>query len=92
MNMMRHQYLKNVVTLEYDREKCTGCGMCQKVCPQGIYKIENRKAVVLDKNWCMECGACARNCVSSALRVRSGVGCAYAILRGRLRGTEPCCD
>jgi NAD-dependent dihydropyrimidine dehydrogenase PreA subunit len=92
MKMIRHQYLKNVVTLDYDREKCTGCGICQQVCPQGVYKIEDRKAVIQDKDWCMECGACVRNCAFAALGVRSGVGCAYGILIGKLRGTEPCCD
>ena len=30
-----------------------------QVCPQGVYKIEDRKAVIQDKDWCMECGACA---------------------------------
>ena len=26
-------YLKNVVTLQLDQEKCTGCGTCLEVCP-----------------------------------------------------------
>ncbi len=92
MSLFRHQYLKKVVTLEYAREKCTGCGLCSQVCPQGVLKLEDRKAVVLNKDWCMECGACVLNCASSALRVRSGVGCALGVLAGKLRGTEPCCD
>ena len=29
-------YLKNVVTLQLDEEKCVGCGACERVCPVGI--------------------------------------------------------
>ena len=31
--MARLIYLKNVVTLEFDAEKCSGCGTCLEVCP-----------------------------------------------------------
>ncbi len=32
-----------------DESKCVGCGICERVCPQGI-KIENGKAKVIDEN------------------------------------------
>ena len=82
---MKYRYLKNVVTLKYDREKCTGCGMCVEVCPHRVFEIENGKAYVTDRDLCMECGACAKNCPFSAISVRAGVGCAYAILMGELK-------
>lgn len=85
------RYLKNVTTLEYNRDKCVGCGYCVEVCPHEVFRIENSKAVLIDKDRCMECGACAKNCPSNAIDVRPGVGCAYAILIGKLRGTEPTC-
>jgi len=88
---MKLRYLKNVVTLEYDQDKCAGCGMCLHVCPHGVFQLNGRRAVVRDRDLCMECGACARNCPFEALRVRAGVGCAYGILAGRLNRGEPCC-
>jgi len=33
-------YLKNVVTLELDETKCTGCGMCLDVCPHDVFRMK----------------------------------------------------
>ncbi len=88
---MRHQYLKNVVTLDLDEKKCIGCGMCLEVCPHRVFKMESERAKIQNRDGCMECGACARNCPASAISVRAGVGCAAAIVMGKLSGREPCC-
>ncbi len=88
---MSMKYLKNVAQLEYERSKCTGCGMCVKVCPHNVFKIENRKAVILDRDRCMECGACMMNCGFEALHVKKGVGCAYAVILGKIKKSEPGC-
>ncbi len=88
---MKLHYLKNVVTLELNAEKCIGCGKCLEVCPHNVFKIELRKAVIQNRDNCMECGACSRNCPAEAITVKAGVGCAYAIVMGRLRGTAPTC-
>jgi len=79
--MSGFRYIEEVVTLAYDREKCVGCGACGEVCPHGVFKAERgSKAELLDRGGCMECGACAANCPSQAITVKSGVGCAQAIL------------
>ncbi|MDF2884729.1 MAG: ferredoxin [Clostridiaceae bacterium] len=88
---MRNAYLKNVVTLKLYEEKCTGCGMCINVCPQGVFEIVQGKSHIIAKDSCMECGACAKNCAFSAIEVKSGTGCAYAIIAGKLKGSEPNC-
>lgn len=88
---MKQQYLQNVVTLELSPEKCIGCGMCREVCPHRVFAAEAGKARLLNRDACMECGACARNCPATAISVRAGVGCAFAIVQGKLRGTEPAC-
>jgi NAD-dependent dihydropyrimidine dehydrogenase PreA subunit len=85
-------YLKNVVTLQLDTETCAGCGLCVEVCPHGVFVVEEGKARIVRRDDCMECGACARNCPVLAIAVESGVGCASAIIRGALTGTEPTCD
>jgi NAD-dependent dihydropyrimidine dehydrogenase PreA subunit len=86
------RYLKNVVTLKLDAEKCAGCGLCAIVCPHGVFAVENRKARIVDRDACMECGACARNCEFEAISVRAGVGCATAVLNGLISGGECSCD
>ena len=88
---MRLRYLPNVVTLDLDVDKCTGCGICVEVCPHGVLVLNNSKAEIADRDACMECGACALNCAFAALSVRAGVGCATAVLNGMLRGGEPVC-
>ena len=86
------RYLDGVVTLELDSARCSGCGMCIRVCPHAVFRMENKRALVADRGACMECGACARNCEPEAIRVRAGVGCAAGVLTGLLRGTGPTCD
>lgn len=90
--MRKIRYLDNVVTLELDRDKCVGCGMCVTVCPHTVFAMNGPKAEMLDKDGCMECGACATNCPADAISVRSGVGCASGIIKGILTGKEAVCD
>ena len=86
------KYLKNVVTLEYDPEKCTGCRRCLEVCPRTVFEMRDKKARIIDKDRCIECGACANNCQYEALTVDAGVGCATAIIYSMLQGGEPDCS
>lgn len=88
---MKNQYLKNVSTLNLNRDKCTGCGKCIEVCPHKVFDLENGKSKIIEKDRCMECGACAKNCPLHTIEVKPGVGCAYAILMGWLTGNEPSC-
>ena len=88
---MSFTYLKDVSTLKLDPSRCGGCGMCAEVCPHSVFQIQNHKAYIVDPDLCMECGACAKNCAAKALTVRAGVGCANAVIRGKLSGTEPIC-
>ena len=88
---MKHNYLKNVTTLNLLLEKCIGCGKCTEVCPHGVISMENGKAVIVDRNSCMECGACARNCPVPAIAVNANAGCTAAIIFGWLTGKEPSC-
>ena len=85
------RYLADVVTLELDQDKCTGCGMCEQVCPHGVFRVEDPTARIVDRDACMECGACARNCPEEAISVRAGVGCATAVINAMVRGGEPMC-
>ena len=85
------RYLSNIVTLELDSGKCTGCGMCVDVCPHAVFALEGRQAVISRKDNCMECGACVQNCAFGALSVDKGVGCAAAVINSMKKGGEPAC-
>lgn len=40
---------------------CTGCGICEKVCPVEAVKVDNNLALI-NPDKCVECGICAANC------------------------------
>ena len=85
-------YLKDVVTLKLEQEKCVGCGVCLSVCPHAVLSLTNGKIDIANRDACMECGACTRNCPVEALNVRSGVGCAIAVINDMLgRKSSSCC-
>ena len=88
---MTMTYMKNGETLALDEAACIGCGACVDVCPHAVFRVESGKASVEKRGACMECGACARNCPVGAISVKAGVGCAGAIIIGKLRGTAPTC-
>ncbi len=83
---MFNSYLVN--TLEYNEGKCINCGMCSTVCPHGVFEPGDKKAVLANPAACMECGACQLNCPANAIKVESGVGCAYAMIASALRGQK----
>ena len=91
--MEKFTYLREVVTLALDQEKCVGCGMCLMVCPQEVLSMDNGSVGILNRDRCMECGACARNCPTEAITVKVGVGCAAALINAALgrNGSSCCC-
>ena len=84
-------YLKNVVTLELDRDKCVGCGMCRVVCPHAVLSMNDGHAQIEERDACMECGACEQNCPTEAITVQAGVGCAAAVINSALGREGSCC-
>ena len=91
--MEKFRYLPGVSTLKLDTQACVGCGMCDIVCPHGVFLLENSKAKICDLDGCMECGACAKNCPTSAIRVTPGVGCASYIIQTWIKGKDAAsCD
>lgn len=89
---MKNRYLKNVTTLKLNSDLCIGCGQCIDVCPHHVFELNNDISLIVDRDACMECGACAKNCAFNAIEVQTGVGCALAIIKGWLTGSEPSCD
>ncbi len=85
------RYIDGVATLQLDEAACVGCRMCEKVCPHGVFAVDQGKARILDRDVCMECGACARNCPSDALSVNPGVGCAANVIQSWIGGSKSFC-
>lgn len=75
-------------TLEYDEKLCINCGMCSTVCPHGVFSGGADKALLVNAIACMECGACQLNCPVNAIKVESGVGCAYAMMWSAITGKK----
>lgn len=61
--------------LQYDSEKCTGCGCCAKVCPSEAITMQNGKPV-LDKSVCTLCGKCVNFCPAG---IREIIGEEYPV-------------
>ena len=43
-------YLKDVVTLEFNPEKCSGCGTCLEVCPHAVLARSNGQVGIVDRD------------------------------------------
>lgn len=56
------------------REKCVNCGICESVCPHGVFAFKAGQMNVVDEPACIECGACKNNCPVGAIVVQTGVG------------------
>ena len=69
---------------EVDRDKCVGCGLCVKACPQGIIRLVPREQNIVvgcssrDSGpetrkacdaGCIACGICVKNCPMGAIRL-----------------------
>ena len=53
--------------LKIDTKKCTGCKICEKVCPFGAIVVIDKIAQVQDN--CTLCGACVSTCPVEALSI-----------------------
>lgn len=48
--------------MKVDLEKCTGCTICEEVCPIGVIAIREKKVAIGDG--CVECKSCLKVCPS----------------------------
>ena len=55
-----------------DYEKCIGCGLCSRVCPEGCVKMKNIKGQQkpeIDYDYCKGCGLCSEECPVKAIEM-----------------------
>jgi len=60
---------KALITYSIDPDKCTGCGLCAKRCPQEAISGERKEAHVIDQSNCIKCGVCLEACKFHAVKV-----------------------
>ena len=51
-----------------DEEKCTGCAICEDVCPEGAITVEEVAMVEGEK--CSDCGSCVDECPNEAISLK----------------------
>ncbi len=62
---------KKSTTPVVNLKKCTGCGLCEKVCPTLLLQVTEGKVTVRTEpllNYCVECGHCISVCPVGALK------------------------
>ena len=52
-----------------DPEKCTGCMVCLRACPQGAITGEKKEPHVINEELCTKCGICKEECKFDAIIV-----------------------
>jgi NADH-quinone oxidoreductase subunit F len=60
---------KALITYTIDPEKCTGCEVCKKRCPQEAISGEKKGPHEIDQDKCIKCGICEDSCKFDAVEV-----------------------
>ncbi len=54
----------------FDNEKCSKCGTCRTICPEGCISENAEEFFVPDYTYCKGCGLCAEECPKEAIGMK----------------------
>jgi pyruvate ferredoxin oxidoreductase delta subunit len=54
----------------FDHEKCSKCGMCKTLCPEGCISEDEEGFFNPDYTYCKGCGICAEECPGDAIAMK----------------------
>jgi NADH:ubiquinone oxidoreductase subunit F (NADH-binding)/(2Fe-2S) ferredoxin/Pyruvate/2-oxoacid:ferredoxin oxidoreductase delta subunit len=60
---------KQLITFSIDKDKCTGCRLCVKNCPQQAISGQVKQPHTIDQDKCIKCGVCTDVCKFEAVLV-----------------------
>jgi len=58
---------KSLLSFVIEADKCKGCTLCARVCPNGAIIGKVKEAHTIDLNKCIKCGACIEKCKFNAI-------------------------
>jgi NADH-quinone oxidoreductase subunit F len=58
---------RELISYSIDKEKCTGCGLCLKACPNDAISGEKKKVHLINGEVCFKCGICQEQCKIDAV-------------------------
>jgi NADH:ubiquinone oxidoreductase subunit F (NADH-binding) len=58
---------KPLIRYEIDTDKCTGCGVCRRKCPETAIIGEKLECHCIDEELCVRCGICIDSCKFGAI-------------------------
>ena len=54
----------------FDPEKCSQCGTCKTICPEGCISESADEVFTPDYTYCKGCGLCAQECPGEAIEMK----------------------